>query len=583
MSVACFLRTRTGLYKLSDFSATPHAKVKAVITILHNMRCILLLFYSISVAVTKATICPILGPVFPPPRNLHTFSPFQDALESLQIRLDEAFKTGNTTYGPVNPEDTYSIQIFSTESGKLLDYHRRGSTILGNRPIDGDSIYRIASVSKLLTVYLLLLEAGESILAEKVIKYVPELKDAAHWNDITVGSLAGYLGDITTEPFNVGALPGGDIGVAFPGAFPPLEANETSGCIYGANGCSREVFIQNLLDRPPVYLPNTTPAYSNAAFATLGLVLEAAANSSYGDALRNLLVEPLHLNGTTASAPVDLSHAVIPGNASGWDIDISQVVAMGGIFSTPNDLAAIGQAILSSSQLPGSTTRAWLKPTSFTSSLLGAVGRPWEIYRAVTNAEHNRVIDLYTKSGNFGGYGANLVLIPDFEVGFVITMAGQRGTIALPVASVIIDELLPSLDEAARVQADVAFAGTYTASNGLNSTVRLTTKVGVPGLSIEEWISNGTDLRSEWLLSPKWFQMYPTNIVSEDGKAISWRSTSIALPDTGSPFYACPSWVALDRPNYGIYGVDEFVFHLGDNGRAVGLEPRALKTVLKKV
>lgn len=556
-------------------------------------------------AAATASICPILGPVFPAPSELHLSAPFQETLTLLESKINEALTGGNTTHGPVNPNDTYSIQIFSTTSEKLLlDYHRRGPAVLGNRTIDGDSVYRIASTSKLITVYLLLLEAGETIFSEKVTKYIPELEGAAFWDDITVGSLAGYLGGITAEckrsslvgsvivlihaVFDTTSLPGGDISALLPGAFPPLAANETSECSYGSGsgGCTREVFIKNLLDRRPVYLPNTTPAYSNAAFATLGLVLEGVAGSTFDEALRKLLIEPLGLKGTTSSAP-DLTNAVIPGDgtASGWDIDISDTpgAAMGGLFSSPNDLSAIGRAILSSSLLPSSTTRSWLKPTSFTSSLLGAVGRGWEIYRAVTNAQHNRVIDLYTKAGNLPGYGANLILIPDFDVGIVVMMAGERGTVGTSIASVIIDELLPALDEAARIQADSAFAGTYTATNGLNSTMRLTTAPGIPGLSIEEWISNGTDLRSSFgLQGTDPFQMYPTNIVSNDGNQISWRSTYISVPDTGSPFDACPSWGVIDRPNHGVYGLDECVFHLGEDGKAWGLEPKSLKIVLER-
>jgi CubicO group peptidase (beta-lactamase class C family) len=70
---------------------------------------------------------------------------------------------------------------------------------MGNRIVDGDSVYRIASTSKLITVFLLLLRAGESIFNDKVIEYLPELKGEAHWDDITIGSLAGYLGGITSE------------------------------------------------------------------------------------------------------------------------------------------------------------------------------------------------------------------------------------------------------------------------------------------------------------------------------------------------------------------------------------------------
>ena len=77
--------------------------------------------------------------------------------------------------------------------------------------------------------------------------------------------------------------------------------------------------------------------------------------------------------------------------------------------------------------------------------------------------------------------------------------------------------------------------------------------------------------------------MYPTNTVSRDGKQISWRSTSVSLPDTGSPFDTCPSWVSFDWLNYGVYGVDEYDSHLGDDGKAWGLEPRALRIVLERV
>lgn len=552
--------------------------------------------------VATASICPILGPVFPAPRGLHSSTVFQETLTLLKPTIHEAFESGNTTHGPVNPNDTYSIQIFSTTSGEpLLDYHRRGPAVLGDRPIDGDSVYRIASTSKLITIYLLLIEAGDSIFNEKLTKYLPEFKGAAYWDDITIGSLAGYVAGITAEckcsksvrnttrliriVFNTTSLPGGDFTEKLPGVFPPLTANETSGCSYGSGGCTRDAFIKGLLDRRPVYLPNTTPGYTNAAFAALGLVLEELTGSTFDEALQSLLVEPLRLNRTTILAP-NSTNAVIPGNAtkSGWDIDITNApgVAMGGLFSTPNDLSAIGRAILSSSLLPGATTRAWMKPTAFTSSLVGAVGRPWEIYRAVTSAENNRVIDIYTKGGNLPGYGSSLSLIPDFDVGIAVMMAGESGsTIGSQILGVITGALLPALDEAARVQADAAFAGTYTASDGLNSTVTLSTAPGTPGLSIDEWVSNGTDLRRV-LAKEKRFQVYPTNIVSEDGKQVSWRSSYLTIPDTGSPFDACPSWGVIDRPNYGVFALDEFVFHLGEDGNAWGLEPKALKIVLEK-
>lgn len=387
--------------------------------------------------------------------------------------------------------------------------------------------------------------------------------------------------------FDTRSLPGGDLSALLPpGTIPPLTAGEIPKCSYGSSGCTKEIFLSDLASRLPAYLPNTTPAYSNSAFAVLGLVLEAAANSTFEEALQSLL-NPLRLNATSVVQPQDLKNAIIPGNAtsSGWDLNLSDTpaAAMGGFFSTPNDLSAIGHAILSSTLLPSSTTRAWLKPKAFTSSVIGAVGYGLEIYRAVLDAKNNRIVDLYTKAGNLPGYAAMLILVPDFDVGITIMMAGEQGTGEMTIAGVVTDELLPALEEEARAQADAAFAGTYKASNGLNSTVKLTTTPGLPGLSIEEWVSNGTDLRRSVYGPEDLLQMFPTNVVSDDGREISWRSTIGSMPDTGSPFEACPSWLGIDRPTYGIYSLDHFIFHLDEDGKAVGLEPKVLRIVLDKV
>jgi hypothetical protein len=96
---------------------------------------------------------------------------------------------------------------------------------------------------------------------------------------------------------------------------------------------------------------------------------------------------------------------------------------MGALFSTPEDMSIVGRAILSSSLLSPNTIRAWMKHTSQKSSLFGAVGRPWGIYRAtLCPAENNRVVDLYTESGKLCGYGCKFVLVPVCDMGFVVMM-----------------------------------------------------------------------------------------------------------------------------------------------------------------
>ena len=152
------------------------------------------------ISFANAKTCPFLGPAFPAPKLLASSTSFQSVLTTLQTTLQTAFSSGNSSHGPVNPNDTYSIQIFSTSSEKaLFDFHHRGVDVVRNRTVDGDSVYRIASITKLFTVYLLLLQSGDEIFNNPVPKYLPELAGKQNWDDITVGALAGYVGGIVSE------------------------------------------------------------------------------------------------------------------------------------------------------------------------------------------------------------------------------------------------------------------------------------------------------------------------------------------------------------------------------------------------
>jgi hypothetical protein len=148
----------------------------------------------------RAGFCPPSGPVFPAPKSLSTNPSFRASLDKLHASLQDVFINGNTSHGPVNNSDTYSVQIFSTKSeSPLLEFHHRGTGVVGNRTVDGDSIYRIASTGKLITVFLILLQAGDGILNDPVTRYLPELVGKGHWDDITVGSLAEYMAGIVSD------------------------------------------------------------------------------------------------------------------------------------------------------------------------------------------------------------------------------------------------------------------------------------------------------------------------------------------------------------------------------------------------
>ncbi|KAF2867476.1 beta-lactamase/transpeptidase-like protein [Massariosphaeria phaeospora] len=535
-----------------------------------------------------AGLCPIYGPVFPPAKNPSSSPSLQAALGKLKAGLDDAFATGNSPFGPVVDADTYSIQIFSTaEEGSLFDYHHRGSSLtkgVGAAEVNGDAVYRMGSVTKIFAVYMLLIQAGIAVFSDLVTKHLPELSGKPGWEEITVGAVAGQIAGVPADVYDLAPIAGGSLADAYPGVFPVLDKEEAAFCIANATQCTRKEFLDELVKRPFTYASETTPGYSNAAFVVLGLVLESITGTSWNDNFKTIIIEPLGLNRTAATTP-DSSWGVLVGNEtfSGWDIDLSAATAMGGVFASATDMSKVGRAILASKLLPQATTRAWLKPTSFTSSLIGAVGRPWEIYRASLDPANNRVVDLYTKGGNLGIYDTNLILIPDFNVGVTILSASEFYSITYGVSGLVADILIPALEDAAREEAEAAYSGTYTATNGVNSTVTLSTTPGKPGLGVEQWISNSTNMIELLGSSPETFRLYPSNTNGAPGES-PWRAVSgIDFGyDLKGPFSACPTWYGVGRPPWGLYGIDAFSFQLAGDGKAKSLEPKAFKIVLER-
>ena len=79
-------------------------------------------------------------------------------------------------------------------------------------------------------------------------------------------------------------------------------------------------FFTDFIHRAPVFLPATTPIFSNAAFQILGYVLEAITNKPFRSMLENSILHPLNMTGTSLLAPSESADGVIPisESASGW-------------------------------------------------------------------------------------------------------------------------------------------------------------------------------------------------------------------------------------------------------------------------
>lgn len=184
--------------------------------------------------------CPLYGQNYPAPTGLATSKHVEAAAQSVLDQLLEA-KNGTTAYGPLDTDTTaFSLQFYSLEDeDPLFSHHYTPAQLLSQRTVgveevDSDTIYRVGSVSKLWTVYLYLIAAGDESWNEPITKFIPELDELSQaqeldptsdvdWQSITVGALASHLAGIGRDPTHAAALSKvfGDLGI-------PSQSNSSS-------------------------------------------------------------------------------------------------------------------------------------------------------------------------------------------------------------------------------------------------------------------------------------------------------------------------------------------------------------------
>lgn len=275
------------------------------------------------------------------------------------------------------------------------------------------------------------------------------------------------------------------------------------------------------------------------------------------------------------------------------------------MYASISDLSSLGRAIFQSALIPRATTRRWLQPAALTSELVASVGYPWGIRRIQLGADTNRVVDSYGKAGSINAYQSLLVLLPDYDVGISALLAGTwPGNANWDMADLIGEILVPALEETARLQADSAYAGTYELSSDsgptTNSSIVLSTDSSRPGLGVDSWYSNGTDMIAvavrytlNYNVTAPAIRLYPTGLESRSGdgnnstKRVAFKAVVEnldATDETGKMFSTdCGSWVSQTAAVYADMPLDQFVFTLGDDGRATQVKNLALRAQLDRM
>ncbi|KAF2094653.1 beta-lactamase/transpeptidase-like protein [Rhizodiscina lignyota] len=575
------------------------------------------------------------GPSYPAPHDLTSKkslipAAWKNTTAVLQKYIDSGNKSTTVSDGISSMWNvTFSVGMFSLHDPAATDlqFHYTSPEVAnaanGTHKVDSDSIYRIASVTKVFTVLAGLLNLNETDWSRPLSDIVPALRDyskknpgekdpvyTVEWDKITPLALSAQIGGVPRDAWpesdllataEIELVLGGDkqaVPDLIEEGFPPVPTNDPLAfppCLVPT--CGESQWIAGLEDRHPSFLPFTSPGYSDNGFASLGLAISHLTGKNMTQLYQESIFGPLGMSSSNSSTPPESLwyRSVIPGDYTNFDIDAGINVATGGLLSTTSDLAKLGLGILDSKLMSDAQTRRWLKPFSHTADIHYSVGRPWEIMRYVH--PNGVVTDLYTKSGQSGAYSSWFVLLPDYDAGFSILGASTYTgilDIITTIADTVTDSILPAITEQAMAEVGSNYAGEYTSTvEGLNSSLTLTvnkTEGAAPGLAITSWISNGTDLIAPDGIFSSFLSLraVPSIQAPETGK-MAFRLVNTADPPSGNKAvsglfstFVDGDWIGVDAQQYGGIATHYLVFHVDCDGKAETVDLPAWRTTLKK-
>lgn len=178
---------------------------------------------------------PLSGPAFPAPSHLHGSGLLQAAIQKFEAYLRDltqevAPTSGEQDLKPAGAVKTlknaaFAVSLFSAREHEdvtlLYEKYHTPPVDVGVKQVDRDSVFRIASISKVVTVWAFLIAAGDGYFNDPVTKHVPELAelvskrssrtnddddsivyddiDEVRWEGVTLGQLASHSAGIARD------------------------------------------------------------------------------------------------------------------------------------------------------------------------------------------------------------------------------------------------------------------------------------------------------------------------------------------------------------------------------------------------
>ncbi|EGX51800.1 hypothetical protein AOL_s00043g819 [Orbilia oligospora ATCC 24927] len=415
-----------------------------------------------------------------------------DAVKQALAHIDSILKsTLNAT------KDAVSLSIVHSAKGKGYEFHKGRKRLNESGPleiINGDSIHRVLSVTKLFTV----LEALVLGRQAQVKRFLPELtlesrlqdvlpefslgstfKDAG---DITLGELGGHRSGLSREVGKMILTSFNDV------TWPPIPGRNVLGHGQIRNDTSIQEYLKMISKRDLVWQVGETPSYSNTGFNLLGLATEryrqrlTKERKRWDEMMKDDIFNPLGMDHTFAGPiPEHLRKDIITPNASNMvDLVLPHVTdPAAGMFSTSNDLSKLLHKVLLSSNpllISNSQRHTWLKSIHQNTDGMTSVGIPWESYRAMM--PDYGTYNIHFKLGSHPAHQNQISVFPEFGYGVVALVSvgstdeeltkGAAKADPLAMSFDIHNTLAPAIWKAYNSILISDYVGTYTSKDGID-------------------------------------------------------------------------------------------------------------------
>ena len=313
-----------------------------------------------------------------------------EVLQTLVDRIDVQHQSIGIVVGIIGPEGRRVVAHGCLEKGD-------------SRPVNGDSIFEIGSVTKVFTSLLLadMVQQGEVALTDPVGQYlppsffpvkVPERNGRA----ITLVDLATHTSGLPRVPTN---MPRGNPANPYHG----YSVGQLYHCLASCQ-LTRDIGSQY--------------EYSNLGGGLLGHVLARQARLDYETLVRSRICEPLGMHDTRTNLSPEMRARLAVGHnhaleaVSHWDVPTLE--GAGALRSSVNDLLTFLAANLGHTQSTLATAMAAMlsvrRPTG-QPELEVALG--WHVFTA-----HGK--EIFWHNGGTGGYRSFLGFDPQARVGVVV-------------------------------------------------------------------------------------------------------------------------------------------------------------------